>query len=446
MVVTAEQAKSVEGIYGAAVERLARWTRQERDLWTWELPDGFPISVIDEKVETVTLNVMDEDGLETVTEISEDGAVVNVTQPVPARQQPTPLLTPEEGDIVDEKSMVLDIGEDTLESGLKSAVPIRLGPKKDIFTLRLSTGQKDYGTSGYTSTPVSWESRIEEAEKTALTNPESAVGGLLKEHDVLYCEFDENMKSYYFGEERSFPKYEHALWEIWDEYLHPEYQDSVKSAVSKSSRGISLSDCLDEFTKEEQLGADDLWYCPQCKKHQQATKKFDLWSTPDVLVVHLKRFSNSRMLRDKIDAFVDFPILGLDMNERVNQRRVISSLERMGVDTNSVELLGRGSEAGSGQTSEPLIYDLFAVDEHLGGLGGGHYRAYAFNHMNNKWYHFDDSFVSESTADNAVVRLDWCLFVVWYTNPFSLAECKCLSSVLPSSLLVTLGWTKPRTC
>ncbi|KAJ3861043.1 cysteine proteinase [Lentinula novae-zelandiae] len=398
VVVTAEQAKSVEGIYGAAVERLARWTRQERDLWTWELPDGFPISVIDEKVETVTLNVMDEDGLETVTEISEDGAV------------PTPLLTPEEGDIVDEKSMVLDIGEDTLESGLKSAVPIRLGPKKDIFTLRLSTGQKDYGTSGYTSTPVSWESRIEEAEKTALTNPESAVGGLLKEHDVLYCEFDENMKSYYFGEERSFPKYEHALWEIWDEFLHPEYQDSVKSAASKSSRGISLSDCLDEFTKEEQLGADDLWYCPQCKKHQQATKKFDLWSTPDVLVVHLKRFSNSRMLRDKIDAFVDFPILGLDMNERVNERRVISSLERMGVDTNSVELLGRGSEAGSGQTSEPLIYDLFAVDEHLGGLGGGHYRAYAFNHMNNKWYHFDDSFVSESTADNAVNANAYLLF------------------------------------
>ncbi|KAF8825785.1 hypothetical protein HHX47_DHR6000382 [Lentinula edodes] len=410
VVVTAEQAKSVEGIYGAAVERLARWTRQERDLWTWELPDGFPISVIDEKVETVTLNVMDEDGLETVTEISEDGAVVNVTQPVPARQQPTPLLTPEEGDIVDEKSMVLDIGEDTLESGLKSAVPIRLGPKKDIFTLRLSTGQKDYGTSGYTSTPVSWESRIEEAEKTALTNPESAVGGLLKEHDVLYCEFDENMKSYYFGEERSFPKYEHALWEIWDEYLHPEYQDSVKSAASKSSRGISLSDCLDEFTKEEQLGADDLWYCPQCKKHQQATKKFDLWSTPDVLVVHLKRFSNSRMLRDKIDAFVDFPILGLDMNERVNERRVISSLERMGVDTDSVELLGRGSEGGSGPTSEPLIYDLFAVDEHLGGLGGGHYRAYAFNHMNNKWYHFDDSFVSESTADNAVNANAYLLF------------------------------------
>ncbi|KAJ3999775.1 hypothetical protein F5050DRAFT_1804676 [Lentinula boryana] len=411
VVVTADQAHSVDGIYGAAVERLARWTKQERDLWTWELQDGFPISSMDEKVETVSLDVMDEDDLETVTEIGEDGAVVNVTQPVPARQQPTPLTPPEEGDIVDERSMVLDVGEDALQSGLKSAAPVRLGPKKDIFTLRVSTGHKDYGTSGHTTTSVSWESRIDEAEKLPSASSESAAGGLLRDHDILYCEFDENMKSYYFGDDRSFQKYEHALWETWNEYLHPEYQESVKAAASNSSRGISLSDCLDEFTKEEQLGADDLWYCPRCKKHQQATKKFDLWSTPDVLVVHLKRFSNSRMLRDKIDTFVDFPIIGLDMNERVNERRILSKLQGMGVDTDSVELLGQGSGGGSSQvSSEPLIYDLFAVDEHLGGLGGGHYRAYAFNHMNDKWYHFDDSHVSESTADSAVNANAYLLF------------------------------------
>ncbi|EEB88127.1 hypothetical protein MPER_14214, partial [Moniliophthora perniciosa FA553] len=45
----------------------------------------------------------------------------------------------------------------------------------------------------------------------------------------------------------------------------------------------------------------------------QATKRFDLWKVPDILVVHLKRFSNSRMLRDKIDVFVDFPIEDLDL-------------------------------------------------------------------------------------------------------------------------------------
>ncbi len=59
---------------------------------------------------------------------------------------------------------------------------------------------------------------------------------------------------------------------------------------------------------QEQLGADDAWYCPACKKHQQATKKFDLWTLPEVLVIHLKRFSYNRYWRDKIDTLIDFPI------------------------------------------------------------------------------------------------------------------------------------------
>lgn len=49
-------------------------------------------------------------------------------------------------------------------------------------------------------------------------------------------------------------------------------------------------------------------YCPNCKRHQQATKKFDLWSLPKILVVHLKRFSYSRYWRDKLDTVVEFPV------------------------------------------------------------------------------------------------------------------------------------------
>ena len=52
---------------------------------------------------------------------------------------------------------------------------------------------------------------------------------------------------------------------------------------------------------------------------------------------------------------------------------------------------------------DPLIYDLYAVDEHLGGLGGGHYRAYAMNHEDDKWYHFDDSYVKTAKPEDAVV-------------------------------------------
>jgi ubiquitin carboxyl-terminal hydrolase 4/11/15 len=40
------------------------------------------------------------------------------------------------------------------------------------------------------------------------------------------------------------------------------------------------------------------------------------------------------------------------------------------------------------------IYDLYAVSNHFGGLGGGHYTAFAKNIYDNQWYNFDDSMVN----------------------------------------------------
>ena len=50
-----------------------------------------------------------------------------------------------------------------------------------------------------------------------------------------------------------------------------------------------------------------LRYCPRCRKHQQATKKFDLWQLPAILVIHLKRFSYNKVWRDKLDITIDYP-------------------------------------------------------------------------------------------------------------------------------------------
>ncbi|RKP20018.1 cysteine proteinase, partial [Rozella allomycis CSF55] len=89
-----------------------------------------------------------------------------------------------------------------------------------------------------------------------------------------------------------------------------DHQDS-------SSPKADLGTCLDLFTRTEKLSQDDPWYCKKCKKHQQATKKFDLWRLPEFLVVHLKRFSYNRFFRDKIDTFIDYPIEGLSLAKYV---------------------------------------------------------------------------------------------------------------------------------
>jgi ubiquitin carboxyl-terminal hydrolase 4/11/15 len=359
-----EQAKDPNAMYEAVIVRLQRWTAHARDLFAWEAGEGSPI-------EEVPIQINGFPPIESITEFTEDGKVVTVQAE----------LAPElEGAIVDEKRMIVD--EDFLLSdGLRM-----LGPKKNVFNLRLQSDHKDLGTAynAYITNNrwESWDSRLREAD----TNPI-----LLREDDAFYCEFDENVQAYYFGDG---PRHEHALWEHWEIFTHPEYEEGKKAAAEKHIKGISLQDCLDEFTKEEMLGEDDLWYCPDCKKHQQATKKFDLWKAPDILVVHLKRFSNSRTLRDKIDALIEFPIEGLDLSEMVGERAVARRLFDQGVDIEELKL---------DNLDEPLVYDLFGVDEHIGGLGGGHYRAYTSNHLTNKWYHFDDSYVTTAQASDSVV-------------------------------------------
>ena len=282
------------------------------------------------------------------------------------------------------------------------SLPIRVGTKKDIFTFKVQYSQKQWGTTPDYYSSSKWESW----EKRTKDVPEGQP--LLMKDDGLVCEFDENMKTFYFGDTRS--QWDNSLFESWEEFIHPEYEAAIKASLEKKRKWISLQDCLDEFTKEERLGEDDLWYCPRCKKHQQATKKFDLWNTPDILVVHLKRFSNSRTLRDKIDAFIEFPVQGLDLKDMVRERAIAKKLVDQGTDIASLNLTN---------LDEPLIYDLFGVDEHIGGLGGGHYRAYALNHENGQWYHFDDSFVTPANASDAVVGSNGFIIQSTKLNSFS---------------------------
>lgn len=147
---------------------------------------------------------------------------------------------------------------------------------------------------------------------------------------------------------------------------------------------LQLKDCITQFTNAERLGAEDPWYCPKCKKHQQAIKKFDIWSLPKVLIIHLKRFSFSRSWRDKIDTLVEFPVENLDMSSYVH----------------NPEQKKQGK----------LCYNLIGVANHFGGLGGGHYTAYARNELQQAWYSFDDALVTQTTANNVVTRSAYVLF------------------------------------
>ena len=64
---------------------------------------------------------------------------------------------------------------------------------------------------------------------------------------------------------------------------------------------------------------------------------------PSILVISLKRFSYNRYWRDKLDTQVDFPTRNLDMGPYIINKN-----------------------------HGKAIYDLIAVSNHYGVMGGGH--------------------------------------------------------------------------
>ncbi|CAB9499136.1 Putative ubiquitin carboxyl-terminal hydrolase 11 [Seminavis robusta] len=159
---------------------------------------------------------------------------------------------------------------------------------------------------------------------------------------------------------------------------HPCYAECVKKKREMDGiRGVSLDQCFETFTKPERLDENNMWYCSNCKEHVRALKTMELWRLPNVLVVHLKRFEfRHGFRRDKLATFVDFPLEGLDMSKHCAQWKT------------------DGDPPGQLYVNDhiPAVYDLFAVVNHFGRMGFGHYTAYA-----RKW-------------DEEELSMDWALF------------------------------------
>lgn len=173
-------------------------------------------------------------------------------------------------------------------------------------------------------------------------------------------------------------------WEHPGVLENKELDEIKKLRLSKSQKDveITLADCLKLFSRKEVLGVNDLWYCPKCKEHRQASKRIQIWNTPDILSIQLKRFESSRSFSDKITDVVRFPITSLDMSPHA-------------VDQSDP----RG-----------YIYDLIAVDNHYGGIGGGHYTAYVKNAQDNKWYYFNDARVTRAVPEDSISGAAYLLF------------------------------------
>ncbi|NWR33013.1 UBP31 hydrolase, partial [Tachuris rubrigastra] len=211
-------------------------------------------------------------------------------------------------------------------------------------------------------------------------------------HVKLVVEWDKETKDYLFVNTE-------------EEYIPDSESVRQQRELHHQPQICTLSQCFQLYTKEEQLAPDDAWRCPHCKQLQQGSITLSLWTLPDVLIIHLKRFRQEGDRRMKLQNMVKFPLSGLDMTPHVVKR-----------SQSSWSLPSHWSPwrrpYGLGRDPEDYIYDLYAVCNHHGTMQGGHYtgKSYCKNSVDGQWYCFDDSEVQQLSESEVCKQTAYILF------------------------------------
>ncbi|CAG9800706.1 unnamed protein product [Chironomus riparius] len=175
--------------------------------------------------------------------------------------------------------------------------------------------------------------------------------------------------------------------------------------ISPESSQLTLEHCLDHYTKAETLSTEDAWRCPNCQKYLPVVKTLGLWSLPDILVIHFKRFRQQQLKGSqvsKLTTMVKFPLTGFDMStwHLANDGNHCNSNSSNNSNCGSLSRKSTKSASKSGTLTKTFLhedhkYDLYAVCYHQGDtLETGHYTAACKNPYDQQWYKFDDQRVS----------------------------------------------------
>ena len=145
-------------------------------------------------------------------------------------------------------------------------------------------------------------------------------------------------------------------------YESTKIEDITCLSVQVKRPNMLVMDCVDEYLEEEDLSDGSDWKCNLCGA-SNGRKKLSIARTPDVLVVHLKRFIYHAGSTRKVD----------------NQVGVHRTMEVAG-----------------------KCYELVGVVKHLGSRESGHYTANI--KTNTGWLSLDDWKVGKITLE----ELWWC--------------------------------------
>jgi ubiquitin C-terminal hydrolase len=167
-----------------------------------------------------------------------------------------------------------------------------------------------------------------------------------------------------------------AIYSLEGKLLSTNYQPTCFYTLPIDEKSKTLYDCFNSYTSKEKLEGENKWLNEDTNEYIEVYKKINFWKLPKILIIVLKRFTNDGK---KIGNLIKFPF-ELDL-----------------------------SKYCVGYSKNKYKYNLLSVANHDGNLNGGHYYSYVKN-MNDKWYRFNDTNVSQIKKDDIVSDSAYCLF------------------------------------
>ena len=153
-------------------------------------------------------------------------------------------------------------------------------------------------------------------------------------------------------------------------HLKPKKEQPLKEFL--------LKDCFSSLFGTETMESNDKWNCSICQKYVCANIKNSLWTVPDSLIIDLEKYSDKDLFKYDIE---------LDLTDLY---------------------------AGENADGKKILYRLSGViecsDENCSKKYTSHVRVVQPGNMNEKWYFFDNSDVSEVDEQSAINKSARFLF------------------------------------
>jgi ubiquitin C-terminal hydrolase len=97
----------------------------------------------------------------------------------------------------------------------------------------------------------------------------------------------------------------------YSSYAFDNFMDlsiSIPRSGVRITGQVELKDCMESFIKPEKMEPCG-FKCTRCHGVDNFTKDLSIFRFPKILVVHLKRFYNSAMRREKLNTSVRIPTI-----------------------------------------------------------------------------------------------------------------------------------------